>query len=134
MTADPPCTEDEIRDLVHAFYARVRQDPALGPVFEAHIADWDEHLVKLTDFWSSILLRTRRYSGTPMPRHVALPDLVPDLFSTWLRLFRQTAFAQPNPVLAERACSAAERIAQSLWMGYQLSRDGTAIPSRLELG
>src|SRR5690606_12563079 len=52
------CSEEEVARLVHAFYARVRQDAALGPIFDAKVDDWDQHLAKLVDFWSSILRRT----------------------------------------------------------------------------
>jgi Truncated hemoglobins len=127
----PLCSEEEITQLVHAFYARVRQDEQLGPIFNAHVDDWDHHLAKLVDFWSSILLRTGRYSGTPMPKHAALPGLNADLFHRWLALFRQTANEQPNRAMAERACTMAERIAQSLWMGYQMVRCPDTIASPL---
>lgn len=127
----PLCSEEEITQLVHAFYARVRQDEQLGPIFNAHVDDWDHHLAKLVDFWSSILLRTGRYSGTPMPKHAALPGLNADLFHRWLALFRQTASEQPNRAMAERACTMAERIAQSLWMGYQMVRCPDTIASPL---
>jgi len=131
-TPETFCTEEEIRALVHAFYARVRQDERLGPIFDAHVDDWDRHLAKLTDFWSSVLLRTGRYSGTPMPKHIALPELDAGLFQRWLDLFRETAARQPNGKLATRAVEASQRIAQSLWMGYQMSRDPDAIPRMLD--
>ena len=121
------CSEEQISQLVHTFYARVRRDAQLGPIFDAHIDDWDQHLAKLVDFWSSVLLRTGRFSGTPMPKHAALPGLDAVLFRHWLSLFRSTAAEQPNQAMAVMACAAAERIAQSLWMGYQISRD----PGRL---
>ena len=122
------CTEDEIRALVHDFYGRVRADAALGPVFDAHVADWDLHLVRLCDFWSSILLKTGRFNGSPMARHVALADLNASLFERWLSLFRQTAGEQANTAMAGQACLVAQRIADSLWMGYQISRDSKRIP------
>ena len=130
----PLCTEDEIVRLVHEFYGEVRKDDALGPIFNAHVDDWDHHLSKLVDFWSSILLRTARFRGTPMPKHVALPDLNADLFRHWLTLFRATAAEQSNQAMARQACAMAERIAQSLWMGYQMSRRPDAIPSTLNEG
>jgi hemoglobin len=134
MNTQTLCTEEEIRGLIHAFYARVRQDEQLGPIFNARVDDWDHHLAKLSDFWSSVLLRTGRYNGTPMPKHIALPQLDPNLFQRWLSLFRETAAAQPNRQLDERACEAAGRIAQSLWMGYQISRSPDAIPTTLPQG
>ena len=69
------CTEDDIREMVERFYGMVRADGRLGPIFEAHIDDWDAHLIKLRDFWSSMLLRTGRFTGAPMPKHIGLPDL-----------------------------------------------------------
>ncbi|MGO3744018.1 MAG: group III truncated hemoglobin, partial [Alcaligenes aquatilis] len=54
-------TEADIRQLVTQFYAQVRQDVQLGPIFEHHVQDWDEHLDMLCDFWSAILLGTRRF-------------------------------------------------------------------------
>ncbi len=128
------CTEEEVSTLVHAFYARVRQDEVLGPIFHEHVADWDEHLERLVDFWSSILRRTGRFSGAPMPRHAALPGLSADLFQRWLALFREVAGTQPNRAMGEQAVAMAQRIAQSLWMGYQISRDPNAIPSTLPQG
>lgn len=128
------CSEVEVSNLVHAFYARVRQDEVLGPIFDTHVDDWDHHLVKLVDFWSSILRRTGRFSGAPMPKHAALPGLSADLFQRWLALFRETAQAQPNRAMGEQACTMAERIAQSLWMGYQMSRDPDAMPTALSPG
>jgi hemoglobin len=125
------CTEEEVAGLVHAFYARVRQDDRLGPIFEAHVGDWDHHLAKLVDFWSSILRRTGRFSGAPMPKHAALPGLTAELFQHWLAVFREVAGAQTNQAMATQACLMAERIAQSLWMGYQMSRDTSSLPTAL---
>ena len=125
------CTEEEITALVHQFYDRIRQHPNLGPIFNAHIDDWPEHLDKLVDFWSSILLRTGRFSGAPMPKHIALPGLSADLFQQWLTLWRSTAAEQANAAMAEQAVAAAERIAQSLWMGYQVYGQGVELPQQL---
>jgi len=125
------CTEEEISRLVHAFYARVREDEVLGPIFDTHVDDWDRHLATLVDFWSAILRRTGRFSGAPMPRHAALPGLSAELFQRWLGLFREIACEQPNQAMARQACTMAERIAQSLWLGYQASRNPDAIPAAL---
>jgi hemoglobin len=114
------CREDEIVTMVHRFYASVRGDPLIGHVFEAHVADWDHHLAKMCDFWSSVLLGTTRYRGTPMPTHAKLPDLSPALFRRWLQLFHATTRTLGNDELQQKADALAERIAQSLWYGYQL--------------
>ena len=119
--------------MVHAFYARVRRDEVLGPIFNTHIHDWDSHLAQLVDFWSSILRRTGRFTGAPMPRHAALPGLTPALFQRWLALFHETTSALPNRAMGEQALAMARRIAQSLWYGYQMSQRPDEMPSNLVL-
>ena len=122
------CTEEEISALVHAFYERVREDDALGPIFNRHVHDWDSHLATMVDFWSSALRGTARFRGTPMPKHVALPGLTQQLFRRWLGLFGETAAQLPNAAMRERADDLASRIAESLWYGYQLSRQADPLP------
>ncbi len=129
MTVAVLCTDDVISRMVHDFYAQVRRDDMLEPIFNAHIDDWDHHLGLLVDFWSSILLRTGRFKGPPMPKHIALPGLTAELFQRWLALFQETSAAQPNQAMGEQAYAMAQRIAQSLWYGYQLNRHPGASPT-----
>ena len=56
--AHPDITDPDIAKLVATFYARAREDEILGPVFNRAVHDWDEHIAQITDFWSSIMLRT----------------------------------------------------------------------------
>ena len=128
------CTEDEIRTLVHAFYASIHSDAELGPIFGAHVADWDRHLAKMVDFWSSVLLGTARYRGTPMPAHCALPKLTPALFQRWLALFHATTRTLGNASMQARTDELAARIAQSLWYGYQLFNVPGDMPAELAAG
>jgi hemoglobin len=122
MPSPDLCSEEEIALLVHAFYTRVRTDATLAPIFDAHVHDWDTHLARMVDFWSSALRGTARFRGTPMPKHVALPGLSTELFKQWLTLFRETTASIPNAAMRERANELAHRIAESLWYGYQMSR------------
>lgn len=116
------CTEEEITWLVHAFYAKVRDDEVLGPIFASKIQDWDHHLSKMVDFWSSALRGTARYRGTPMPKHVVLP-VQAATFERWLKLFRETSAQLENEPMRERVNQLAGRIAESLWYGVQLYRN-----------
>lgn len=125
------CTQEEVTELVHGFYTKVRQDDLLGPVFDAHIADWGPHLAKMVEFWSSALRGTASYRGTPMPKHVALPGLTPELFQRWLKLFGQTTDALPNKAMGEHANMLAHRIAQSLWYGYQMVHNPGTLPKEM---
>ena len=131
--SSPPdlCTEEEVAFLVHTFYAKVHQDPDLAPIFNAHVKDWDVHLAKMVDFWSSTLRGTARYRGTPMPKHAQLPELNPGLFKRWLELFHQTTHMLANERMRARADTLAPRIAESLWYGYQMYNDPDSLPGSL---
>jgi hemoglobin len=108
--------EAMIESLVNAFYARVRRDPILAPVFDARINDWGPHLKQMYAFWSSVALMTGRYYGTPMVKHVPLPVDAAH-FDRWLALFEQTAREVCPPVAAEHFVERARRIAASLELG-----------------
>lgn len=107
-------TEAIIERVVHGFYARIRADATLGPIFSARIDDWDPHLRKMCDFWSSMLLMTRRYDGRPVPPHMMIAELDKPHFGRWLDLFRETARAECPPAMADLFIDRAERVAQSL--------------------
>lgn len=116
-------TEAMIHDLVHRFYAEVRRDPQLGPIFERAIGDhWDAHLAKLCDFWSSVLLMTGRFKGAPMVVHTRIDGIGPAHFARWLTLFRQTAERLCPPPAAALFAAKSEMIAQSLQLGIASSR------------
>jgi hemoglobin len=101
--------------LVRAFYARVRRDERLGPIFAHHIAgDWEPHLEKMTDFWCSVILKNGAYHGRPVPAHLKLKEVVEADFEIWLGLFRETARELCEPDVAAVFIDRAERIAQSL--------------------
>jgi hemoglobin len=109
-------TEPAIKQLIDAFYAKVRRHPQLGPIFAAAITDqaWPVHMQTMYGFWSSVMLTSGRYKGNPVAVHAALPGLSPSLFGTWLELFEATARAFFTPTLATAFVSKAERIAHSL--------------------
>jgi hypothetical protein len=73
MNAQTPITETEIASIVERFYAKVRVDPEIGPVFNDAVQNWDAHLALLKDFWSTVLLTTGRYKGNPLLAHFPLP-------------------------------------------------------------
>jgi hemoglobin len=109
-------TEDAIEVLIDGFYAKVRRDPVLGPIFEAAIAPgrWPQHIATMRRFWSSVMLASGRYSGDPVAVHRALPALEPPLFARWLTLFQQTAHDLFAPAPAALFVDKAQRIAASL--------------------
>lgn len=117
--ADRPVTDEaEIELLVRSFYTRIRADVVLGPIFDGVIGDnWEPHLLKMIDFWSSVMLTTGRYKGQPMRAHLKLKQVTPKHFDRWLMLFRETAEEVCAPEAAERFVEKAGRIAESLQLG-----------------
>ena len=115
MHGDSTPDESDLERLVPLFYARVRQDEMIGPVFDAAIADWDDHLERLVAFWSSVMLTTGRYKGNPMAAHLKhLATITPEMFDRWLALWGEvTAQALPAPK-ANLLQAKAARIAESL--------------------
>jgi hemoglobin len=108
-------SEDGIRQLVDAFYVRVRADPELAPIFARAIpGDWQPHLSKMYAFWSSVMLTTGRYKGNPFAKHLIIPDMKPALFERWLALFEATCREQFDNATGEAFRIKAERIAESL--------------------
>jgi len=117
--------EPLIRQVVFAFYDQVRADADLAPVFDRVIAAeaWPAHLETMCDFWSSVLMRTGRYHGRPMPKHLALPELADAHFHRWLSLFRQTVRELCPPLVADLFLDRALNIAQAFRLQMAI-RDG----------
>jgi hemoglobin len=109
-------TEAMIERLVRAFYARVRTDAVLAPIFDARITDWEPHLARMCAFWSSVALMTGRYHGTPMAKHLPLP-VDAGHFDRWLELFEATARETCPLEAAAHFVERARRIAASLELG-----------------
>jgi hemoglobin len=109
-------SEDQIAKLVDTFYARVRQDATLGPIFEHAIGnEWDAHLAQMRAFWSSVMLASGRYKGNPMKAHFELmPRIGAEHFARWLDLWRQTAAEVLPPPAAQIFVRQAEAIAERL--------------------
>jgi len=107
-----------VEKLVRTFYAKIRADERLGPIFAKIIGDdWEPHLQKMFAFWSSLTMLTGRYKGQPMVAHMKIKTVAPSDFDIWLTLFRQTAFdicpAGVAPIFIDKA----ERVAESLKLG-----------------
>ena len=109
-------TEAMIERLVRGFYAKVRTDALLAPIFEARIRDWEPHLAQMCAFWSSVALMSGRYHGTPMVKHLPLPVDAAH-FDRWLALFEETAREICSPEAAAHFVERARRIAESLELG-----------------
>ena len=124
-------TEEIIRTLVDRFYGRVRQDELLAPIFDAATGDdWDAHLPRMYDFWSSVMLTSGRYKGDPLAVHRPLA-LTPIHFARWLMLFEETARDLFSDDVALAFIDRAHRIAHSLQRALRLpaTTSTVAVPS-----
>ena len=120
-------TEEEISTLVDRFYAKVRRDPEIGPIFNEKIQDWPAHLGLLKNFWSTVMLTTGRYKGDPMMTHLQIPlPLEPSHFTRWLALFAETAHQVMTPEHAASIIARSERIAVNFKAGLAYTRPSFA--------
>ena len=99
--------------LLRYFYADVRQQAEIAPIFAAHIEDWPAHLEKIADFWSGITGGPRLYGGGMPWKHLPL-RLEERHFAAWLDLWRRHCRAHLPPAEAEELIAAAETLGQRL--------------------
>jgi hemoglobin len=112
-------SESQIEDLVATFYARIRRDPELGPIFLQAIGDdWGPHLKTMCSFWSSVMLTTGKYKGRPIPTHLKIGSIEPRHFTQWLALFETTALDLFPPALAAAFVERAKKIAESFKLAF----------------
>ncbi|MFI5159794.1 MAG: group III truncated hemoglobin [Sphingobacteriales bacterium] len=105
-------SETDVRQLVDIFYEKVRQDELLAPIFEPVIGDnWEHHLERMTDFWSTLLLYTRKFSDDPLTKHLPLA-LTKEHFDRWLTLFYGVVDELFQGEIAENAKKRASSIAR----------------------
>jgi len=108
-------SEHSVRALIERFYARIRTDEVLGPIFEKALAGrWDDHIATLIEFWCSALHVKRGYTGDMLAAHQPLARLSPALFPRWLALFRATVAECFSEEAARVIEDRAQRIARNL--------------------
>jgi hemoglobin len=113
--------------LVEDFYARIRGDALLGPIFSARITDWPAHLDRMKGFWRSILHNSGEFSGNPMAKHLAIPGLEESHFAHWLELFYATLRElEDDPAATRLVGTRARMIADSLLTGMATREHGLA--------
>jgi hemoglobin len=120
-------TEPLVRQVIDAFYAKVRRDPSLGPVFEDIIQDdWPAHIERINAFWLTATRLGSSYEGRGfMPAHLKHPSIRASLLPRWLLLFRETARDLCPPAGADVLIDIAERMADSIRISLE-RRDGNA--------
>ncbi|PIE15039.1 MAG: globin family protein [Rhodobacterales bacterium] len=128
-----PVTSAQIDQVMQVFYASVRHDQTLGPIFERHIGtdaeSWDHHIAKISRFWHRGILHEGEYSGNPMTAHTRAGDIYAHHFDIWLALFDR-ALAQVLPAEPAAQWSAlAHRMGRGLRMGVKdINQPEGAVP------
>ena len=112
-----------ILNLLRHFYADVRQDRLIGPVFNAQIKDWKEHLDVIASFWETLIGGPRTYAR-PMPmKHLPLL-LREEHFERWLFLWQANCRAQLPTYLAREMIDLADHIGGKLRLILRSSDSG----------
>ena len=123
-------SEPLVERIVHSFYALIRQDSVLGPIFEERIGDgWDAHLTTMVDFWSSLTLMSGRYGGKPHVAHFGL-GLTTEHFERWLALFEEVVDTHCTGPAAALFIGRARRVADSLQIGLNIGDKALHLPGR----
>lgn len=126
-TPPKPLDRRSIERLIDAFYGAVRADALLGPVFEAAIgARWPQHLVRMADFWSTVMLGSGGYRGNVMQRHLDLPALGAQHVERWLELWQAPTTLLFEPAAAARLQSVAQGIARMILLARARQQAGAA--------
>jgi hemoglobin len=102
-----------LSSLLRNFYADVRQDPLIGPIFNAQIKDWKHHLGVIASFWETIIGGPSTYAR-PM-KHLTL-QLREEDFERWLFLWQANCRAQLSSDVAKEMIDLANHIAHRLRM------------------
>jgi hemoglobin len=131
MLARFPITATEINNVVTAFYAKVRNDRTLGPIFAKHVIDWPTHEAKIAGFWRNAILLERTYSGNPMQVHQAAGNVHAEHFPMWLALFDQVLEQELEKDAATAWSALAHRIGRGLSMGLTPSINSHDGPPKL---
>ena len=111
----------DISVLVRTFYAKIREDVVLGPIFIANITDWESHLDLLTDFWETQLFLKRKYHGNPVTAHQEVDDkmnhtITSEHFGLWLNLWFETIDELFTGEVAWIAKNRAQKMSTMLFM------------------
>ena len=102
----------DLDELLVAFYATIADDALLVPYFA--VVDMTAHMPRIVAFWSTMLFRTGRYSGSAFRPHLEMPGLTAEHFARWvatLEAVLEARFAGPN---ARSMMELAHRIAYSM--------------------
>jgi hemoglobin len=124
MTTAPTSTprdlqDDDLYDLLVAFYATIEHEPLLAPYFAG--IDMIAHMPRIADFWSTILFHTGRYSDNAFRPHLEMPGLTAEHFARWVATLEKTVDARFAGPMATQMKELGHRIAYSMQLRLGIS-------------
>jgi hemoglobin len=122
---------EDVHLLVTTFYAKVRKDELLAPIFNPMIQDWEEHFEKLTDFWEGNLFFRKKYLGNPLEKHVEVDKfhhgkIEAMHFGVWLNLWYETVDNLFKGEVAQRAKNRARNMSTFIHLKIFDARNETS--------
>ena len=124
----------ELSILVNHFYAAVRKNELLGPIFNGMIPSekWPAHLSKLTDFWETVLFGAANFKGNPTLKHTLVDNKLNHgmsqvHFGKWLELwFSSIDELYPDCPVGRKAKDASRNMATGQFMAVWNQRPENA--------
>ena len=104
--------DDDLHELLVAFYATVEEDALLARYFA--VVDMTAHMPRIVAFWSTMLFHTGSYTGSAFRPHLAMEGLTAEHFARWVATLEDVVgarFAGPN---ADLMIELGHRIAYSM--------------------
>ncbi len=120
-TADglPELRDEDLHDLLVAFYDVVTRDALLAPYFAP--VDMAAHMPRIVDFWSTMLFHTGRYAGNAFRPHLEMPGLTSAHFARWVATLEAMVDARHAGDAAERTKELAHRVAYGMQLRLGLA-------------
>ncbi|ODU58398.1 MAG: hypothetical protein ABT02_14690 [Comamonadaceae bacterium SCN 68-20] len=110
---------DSIAQLVTRFYDDVRAHSILGPTFKAVLSGRRApHLPRMVEFWSTVALGSRSFTGNVFASHMAVPGVTASHVGRWIRLWTLHTQALFDPATARQLQEWPRGIARELCRGY----------------
>ncbi len=121
-------TKESLINLIKAFYAKVREDEMLGPIFNPIIKEWDVHEIHIASFWERNLFFSGDFEGNPLAKHQevdAFHDniITMDHFGRWIHLWLESINENYEGEVADKAKRMARKMATFLFMNILKGRN-----------
>lgn len=120
----------DVSFLVNSFYNKVKADQLLGPIFMKMIPvdKWNDHLIRLSDFWETALFGVVKFKGNPAAAHRKVDqahnhEIEQEHFGRWLHLWFSTIDEHFEGDKANRAKNGARGMATGQYLAIWNSRE-----------